>query len=142
MRMRMRVSKYVLADSLNSNRSTCPIHIHWISDGGLSGHIWLISCLMPKSLRCLVSLNALSGDISLVFKSQETSCHANVGMGQHFCLENLNKIMMLFRIILDKPGIYLSEIQDEFMRIVGVYIRDRLFAGLLRLWDALVKLNA
>ena len=87
----MRVSKYVLADSLNSNRSTCLIHIHWISDGGLSGHIWLISDLMPKSVRCLVSLNAQSGDTSFVFKSQETSCHANVDMGQHFCLENLNK---------------------------------------------------
>ena len=64
--MRMRVSKYVLANSLNSNRSTCLIHIHWISDGGLSGHIWLISDLMPKSLRCLVSLNAQSGDTSMM----------------------------------------------------------------------------
>lgn len=30
--------------------------------------------------------------------------------------------MLLFRMILDKPGIYLSEIQDEFMRIFGVYV--------------------
>ena len=30
--------------------------------------------------------------------------------------------MMLFRMILDKPGIYLSEIQDELMCIFGVYV--------------------
>ena len=30
--------------------------------------------------------------------------------------------IMLFRIILDKPGIYLSEIQDELMRIFGIYV--------------------
>ena len=29
---------------------------------------------------------------------------------------------MMFRMILDKPGIYLSEIQDEFMRILSIYI--------------------
>ena len=48
--------------------------------------------------------------------------------------------MMLFRMILDKPGIYLSEIQDEFMRISAFTSASRLFAGLLRLWDALIKL--
>ena len=38
--------------------------------------------------------------------------------------------MMLFRMILDKPGIYLSEIQDELMCIFGVlhmhldYVQD------------------
>ena len=30
--------------------------------------------------------------------------------------------MMMFRMILDKPGIYLSEIQDELMRAFGVYV--------------------
>ena len=30
--------------------------------------------------------------------------------------------MMMFRMILDKPGIYLSEIQDELMRVFGVYV--------------------
>ena len=30
--------------------------------------------------------------------------------------------MMMFRTILDKPGIYLSKIQNELMRIFGVYV--------------------
>ena len=76
---------------------------------------------MPKLLCCLVSLNAQSGDTLLVFKSQETLSRANTDMGHHFCLE-IFKQMMMFRMILDKPGIYLSEIQDKLMHIFGVNV--------------------
>lgn len=34
----------------------------------------------------------------------------------------LGEFEQMFRMILDKPGIYLSEIQDGFMRIFGVYV--------------------
>ena len=70
---------------------------------------------MPKSLCCLVSLNAQSGDTLLVFKLQET-CHANIDMVKHFCLENLSKWCSYWF------WISLSEIQDELMRIFSVYV--------------------
>ena len=76
---------------------------------------------MPKLLCCLVYLNTRSGDTSLVFNSQETLSHANVDMGHQLLLGEFEQ-MMLFRLILDKPDIYLSEIQDEIMRFFGVYV--------------------
>ena len=113
----MCISRYVLADSLNSHVLTnmpnpYSLDLRWRTVWSYLVHKWsyteiaVLFSVSERTVRWYIARFQITGDV------MPCKCRH----GPTLLLGEFGQ-MMLFRMILDKPGIYLSEIQDELMRV-------------------------
>jgi hypothetical protein len=143
----MCISKYVLADHSNSITCLWPIclnpyslDLRWRIVWSYLAHKWskllVLFSVCERTVRRFIACFQITGDV--------VPCKRR--HGPPLLLGEFEQ-MMLFGMILDKPGIYLSEIQGIQCKaslctfLTFTYV-SRLFAGLWRLWHVrvLVKL--
>ena len=116
--MRMRISEGVLFEFKKINMpNPCTLDLCWWIVWSYLAHkqsyveIAMLFSVSERTVRRYIACFQITGDV--------VPCKHRHGPALSF---GEFEQMMLLRMILDKPGIYLNEIQDELVHIFGVYV--------------------